>query len=171
MKLRIDMAGRADYLVYRWRYIGDTERKRLYDKAQEHIGIHYGELRIGDFFACLRCDFSVIGVRSTWNRATQAQYIWAMGFAEYMESLSKYLQGLTPPQTPEQIAAQGVCRKVDFEESVLVFCRSYFGLPSFRAVEDITVNEYIIAKKDRYNAAVYERKLNELYKLKQKQKK
>lgn len=166
--MRIKLKESAENIIYQWQYIGTEQRKQLYERAQDFLRLHYGELNIGDFFDCLRCDFSVIGVCSTWNNATQAQYIWAMGFADYMDDFGKMLQRLTPPATAEQKQAQGVCMRVGFEESVLVFCREYFGLKSFKEVETLTLNEYLIAKKDAYNKAVFERKLNEIYKLKSK---
>lgn len=171
MKLRINLRGDAAYLLPRWRYISDKEKSGLYERAQDALHLHYGELRIGDFFDCIRCDFSVIGVCSTWNNATQAQYIWAMGFADYMENLSKMLERMTLRGTAEQQQAQMVCLRVGFEESVLVFLQDFFGLHSFKEAEDITVNEYLIAKKSAYNKAAFERKLNDIYKLKQKTKK
>lgn len=171
MKLRINLRGDAAYLLPRWRYISDKEKSGLYERAQDALHLHYGELRIGDFFDCIRCDFSVIGVCSTWNNATQAQYIWAMGFADYMENFSKMLERMTLRGTAEQQQAQMVCLRVGFEESVLVFLQDFFGLHSFKEAEDITVNEYLIAKKSAYNKAAFERKLNDIYKLKQKTKK
>lgn len=171
MKLRINLRGDAAYLLPRWRYISDKEKSGLYERAQDALHLHYGELRIGDFFDCIRCDFSVIGVCSTWNNATQAQYIWAMGFADYMENFSEMLERMTLRGTAEQQQAQMVCLRVGFEESVLVFLQDFFGLHSFKEAEDITVNEYLIAKKSAYNKAAFERKLNDIYKLKQKTKK
>lgn len=171
MKLRINLRGDAAYLLPRWRYISDKEKSGLYERAQDALHLHYGELRIGDFFDCIRCDFSVIGVCSTWNNVTQAQYIWAMGFADYMENFSKMLERMTLRGTAEQQQAQMVCLRVGFEESVLVFLQDFFGLHSFKEAEDITVNEYLIAKKSAYNKAAFERKLNDIYKLKQKTKK
>ena len=171
MKLRINLRGDAAYLLPRWRYISDKEKSGLYERAQDALHLHYGELRIGDFFDCIRCDFSVIGVCSTWNNATQAQYIWAMGFADYMENFSKMFERMTLRGTAEQQQAQMVCLRVGFEESVLVFLQDFFGLHSFKEAEDITVNEYLIAKKSAYNKAAFERKLNDIYKLKQKTKK
>ncbi len=172
MKLRINLQGDAAYLLPKWRYIADNECGALYERAQDFLQLHYGELRIADFFGCMRCDFSVIGVdSSTWNNATQAQYIWAMGFADYLDGFGKILERLTPSASPEQRQAQGVCLSVSFEESVLVFIRDYFGLRSFKAAEELTINEYLIAKKDTYNKVTFERKLNDIYKLKQKAKK
>jgi len=94
-----------------------------------------------------------------------------MGFADYMENFSKMFERMTLRGTAEQQQAQMVCLRVGFEESVLVFLQDFFGLHSFKEAEDITVNEYLIAKKSAYNKAAFERKLNDIYKLKQKTKK
>ena len=164
--MRINLRGDAAYLLPRWRYISDKEKSGLYERAQDALHLHYGELRIGDFFDCIRCDFSVIGVCSTWNNATQAQYIWAMGFADYMENFSKMLERMTLRGTAEQQQAQMVCLRVGFEESVLVFLQDFFGLHSFKEAEDITrrplnanLTIYINLNKKRKNEhfATYQR--------------
>lgn len=168
MRFKINFNKKAATLIHRWEYIDERQRRELYERAQEHIGKHYGELTIGEFFGCLRGDFSAIGAGERWQDVTQGQYIWAMGFASFLDDLTGTLARLTPPMTPEQKAAQAACLRVGFEESVLVFVQQYFGLHSLREAEELTLNEYMIAKKDRYNAAVFEKKLSEILKSKNK---
>lgn len=168
MRLLIDWDAPAETLMFQWKRVRKKERERLYKVAQGHIGLCYGALRVGDFFACLRNDFSVIGVCSTWNDCTVYQYIWAMGFVEYGKAFAKLLGRLVPPMTPDERAAQSACVQVSMEEGILVFLRGYFGLPSFSAAEDLTVNELVMAKRDTYNRAVYETKLRKIAEMRNK---
>lgn len=162
MRLSIDMHGSAEMLAYRWRLVSKKDRKKLYDAAQEVLG-YYGELHLGDFLACSHGDFSCIGVEGEeWYRATNAQYLWAMGFPDYVKTLCNTMQSLTVPMTPEQQQAQSACLRVSMDESLLVFVRAYFGLDSFREAETITMNEVVIAKRDAYNRGIYEFKLQQI---------
>lgn len=78
-------------------------------------------------------------------------------FGKWVAGLIDDLANLTPPVTPDaQRRTQGTLPS-SFDESVYVFCRNYFALPSFSAVEDLTVGEYVMAKKDAYNIAVVDR--------------
>ena len=80
-----------------------------------------------------------------------------VAFGKWVAGLIDDLARLTPPATQdEQRRTQGVL-PASFDESVYVFCRNYFALPSFSAVEDLTVGEYVMAKKDAYNIAVVDR--------------
>lgn len=80
-----------------------------------------------------------------------------VAFGKWVTGLIDDLARLTPPATQdEQRRTQGVLPS-SFDESVYVFCRNYFALPSFSAVEDLTVGEYVMAKKDAYNIAVVDR--------------
>lgn len=162
MRLAIDMHDSAEMLAYRWRLVSKKDRKKLYDAAQEVLG-YYGELRLGAFLACSHGDFSCIGVEGEeWYKATNAQYLWAMGFKDYVKSLCKTMQSLAVPMTPEQQQAQSACLRVSLDESLLVFVRSYFDLGSFREAEAITMNEVVIAKRDAYNRGIYECKLQQI---------
>lgn len=171
MRFKIKWDSPAALLMYRWEYIKEEKRKVLTEKAQQHLGKHYGELRAGEFFACMRGDFSVVvDTTTSWAKVTQAQYIWCMGFAEYLTQFGDMLARLVPPMTAEQKAAAQSCLRVSFEESVLVFCQQFFGLHNLREAEYITINEYLIAKRDRYNAAIFEKKLGDIQRLKAKAK-
>lgn len=78
-------------------------------------------------------------------------------FAVWLNEFIAAAEGLTLKPTAKQIAAASGCRKVTFEESVYFFMREYFGLASFDAVRDLTVSDYLLAKKDAYNKQVIER--------------
>lgn len=168
MKLRIDMQDSAEMLAYRWRIVPKGEKERLFSAAQDHLHLHYGELLIGDFLLCMSGDFGCIDVASgdDWCMATNAQYLWAMGFSPFAKSFAKMMGRLTVPPTPDEQRAQQYCVKMTLAESVLVFAREYYGLPSLHDAERLTVNELVIAKKDAYNKAITQRKLAELMRVK-----
>ena len=82
-----------------------------------------------------------------------------LAFSVWLDEFISAAEGLTLKPTPKQIAASSGCRPVTFEESVYFFMREYFGLSSFDAVRDLTVSDYLLAKKDTYNKQVVERAL------------
>lgn len=91
------------------------------------------------------------------------------GLREFVEGYIKTLAALQPQQTPmEQRAANG-CVKVSFGESLLVFIRDYFGLPSFAAAEAVTLDEVLVAKRDAYNRCTFERNIARIQTQKAKQ--
>lgn len=165
MKLQINMQENCVALSLKWAVVPEDKRAMLYDKAQDYLRLHYGELRIGDFFDCMNAEYGVImHGKKDWNKCNNAQFLWAMGFAEYLRAFSKMIQRLQVPMSAEEKAAQGACLAVSFEESVLVFVQQYFGLPSFKACQEVTINEYLIAKKQMYNRAIVQQKVDEQYK-------
>ena len=69
------------------------------------------------------------------------------------------LKRLTLPATPESIRVSQGCLDYAFDESVYVFCRSYFNLHTFADVDKLKVADLILAKRDAYNQAVVERNM------------
>ena len=80
-------------------------------------------------------------------------------FARFVDDLIGKLKALTLPPTPDGVTASQGCLDYAFDESVYVFCRSYFGLHGFEAVESLKVADLIMAKKDAYNQAVVDRNM------------
>lgn len=80
-------------------------------------------------------------------------------FGKFVDDLIEKLNSLRLPQTPDDIRASQGCLEYAFDESVYVFCRSYFNLPGFEAVDRLKVADLIMAKKDSYNQAVVERNM------------
>lgn len=81
-------------------------------------------------------------------------------FSVWLNEFVAVVNGLTLKPTAKQIAQSSGCKQLTFEESVYYFVRSYFGLPNFNAVRDLTVGDYIMAKKDDYNKAVVDRNIS-----------
>lgn len=78
-------------------------------------------------------------------------------FRRFVESLVATLKEATLPAAPSDIAARRGTLEMGFDESVYTFCRAYFGLPSFACVDDLTVADYVLAKRDDFNRATVDR--------------
>lgn len=85
-------------------------------------------------------------------------------FREWVDELSATLLRLTVPPTAESIRLNAGTLPCEFTESVYLFCRSYFGLPSFEAADTLKVSEFVMAKKDDYNHAVVDRNVSAMMK-------
>ena len=81
-------------------------------------------------------------------------------FCEWLKEFVALVDSLTLKPTPKQMMQTSGCKSLTFEESVYYFVRSYFGLPNFNAVRDLTVGDYIMAKKDDFNKEVVDRNIS-----------
>lgn len=81
-------------------------------------------------------------------------------FCEWLKEFISVVNGLTLKPTAKQIAQSSGCKSLTFEESVYYFVRSYFNLPNFDSVRELTVGDYIMAKKDDFNKAVIDRNIS-----------
>lgn len=150
----------------------DEESK---NRLQEYADSVYGspwELALKDFFALSSGDLSHIGMdKKDELKATVCQYVWMKEFREVVEQVTAILKRLQVPQTPEAQRASKNCLKMDFKEGALVFVRKYFGLHSFAQAENVTLADFIVAKKDEFNGAIFQYSMNEIQKQKLKMKK
>lgn len=146
-----DMLGVIDVLT-------NESRQRLADASVRSLRPFY-ELTLGEFFACIRGDFSVIGIRSSedWAQLSVAQGFWVEKFRDFINEFIKVCEALKAPQTPEDAVLTAGVKPSTFEEAALLFARSYFGLPSFTAAADTTLGDYVIARKDDYNKTIIAR--------------
>ena len=78
-------------------------------------------------------------------------------FRLFIDELCAALRGLTLPPTADSVRLSSGTRTMSFNESLYLFTRSYFGLPSFEAADRIRVSEYLLARKDEYNRQVVDR--------------
>lgn len=80
-------------------------------------------------------------------------------FKAFVDELADTIKRLTLPPTPESIKLSAGTLQSEFAESVYVFCRQYFGLPSFEAADTLKLSEFVMAKKDDYNRSVVDRNI------------
>ena len=85
-------------------------------------------------------------------------------FREWVDELAATLRRLTVPPTAESIRLNAGTLPCEFTESIYLFCRSYFNLPSFEAADTLKVSEFVMAKKDDYNHAVVDRNVSAMMK-------
>ena len=80
-------------------------------------------------------------------------------FRQWLNEFIAAVEALTLRPTAKQMAQSSGCKPLTFEESVYFFTRSYFGLKDFDSVRELTVADYIMAKKDDYNHNIVERNI------------
>ena len=75
----------------------------------------------------------------------------------FLQEFARACEELTLPATEEQRSATQGTKAMTPLESMLVFTRDYFGLPSFFEAGKRTIGEYLTAKKASYNEALIQR--------------
>lgn len=136
-------------------FVTDESHKELMAQATK-IRDPY-TLTLSEFFACCEGDFGCV-VKDTKNPTT-GEVLWLEMFQSFVDDFSKILERLVIQQTPEQKQASANCLPVEWQEGMLVFVRSYFGLKSFGEAESVTIGDYLLAKKDDYNTNVFQRNM------------
>ena len=116
-------------------------------------------LTINEFFGVVNGDYSVLGDMSD---PTVLQVYWLKRFAEYVETFADICKRTRVEPTAEQQQAAKGCVQIEPAEGMLIFVRSYFGLHSFREAGEITMNEYVMARKDTYNNALIRRNMEKI---------
>lgn len=140
----------------RVKYFDDESIKYLKSAAEaEYVRMY--DLTFAQFLmACEGYTADIIGDATD---KTVLQAFWLMRFEDFKKEFEKTLKNTNvPPKKEEELAAKDLPPQT-FAESILIFTRHYFGLHSFREAEQITIGEIIIARKDAYNTAMYNRRL------------
>lgn len=122
----------------------------------------YWEMTIGRLIKLDSGDYSSIGYNGS---ETIAQHYWLEGLREFGKDLAKIARGLQIPKSllrKYEMQARTACINTSAAEGMLIFTQKYFGLHSFREAENITVSEYIIARRADYNSTVMQRKAEQL---------
>lgn len=147
-------------------YFKEDTREELKRAAQVRYGDPAG-MTVGEFIAISHGDFSLIDLFDKNDPdMTALQYFWLESFKDMAEQMKKALDVLKPPQPDGAAQFSQACRPMNMEESMLLFCREYFQLHSFNEARDIYLSDFLLAKKDRYNVAVFEKSRSDHYKLK-----
>lgn len=137
-------------------FFSEDTRKAMTEAAEAQFGDYYA-LTLDALFELLNGDFSAM--LGNTDDPTALQVAWAKGFAEFAKTLTDTLDGMTIKPDAVEVRAQAGTLKMSFQEGVLVFCRDYFGLPSFAACGTLTVGDFLLAKKAAYNIAVAQRNM------------
>lgn len=158
----------SDEFVKLFEYLDEDSKAKLIASAQEVL-VNYWDLRLGQFFDVQKERLDCIGVEGL-NVQTVAQFIWVQGFPQFVDTLCNTLKRLEVKQSVEERKASASLMKMSFEEAALIFLQRYFGLPSFLAAREITLGEYVMAKKAEYNRGTFERAMAEIQRKKIKKK-
>lgn len=134
----------------------DEETKQNIIKSSQKIYGEYYDMTLDRLLSLLEPDCEEYE-RLNDPLITVFEVYWFLGFKEFFDSFLKLLQNFSIKESPDELAASRNCYPVEFSESVLIFTRSYFNSPSFKEAAKITIGEFLMAKKDAYNKAVFER--------------
>lgn len=138
-------------------YLSEESKEALKKAALDAYG-QYTDLTIERFSHLTSLDRDEVAKEYD----TVFKVYWLIGFKDFVEEFSKTLTNLTLKPTPMEASASSVCYPSTMIESMLVFSRSYFGLKSFAEAGQVTLGDYLIARKDDYNSKAFERRINEL---------
>lgn len=114
------------------------------------------DMTIGGLLDAMKDDFDAL---QECNGETVFDVYRVAAFRQWLNEFIAVVDALTLKPTAKQMAQSSGCKPLTFEESVYFFVRSYFGLKDFDSVRDLTVADYIMAKKDDYNHNVVERNI------------
>lgn len=147
--------------------ITPESRKALIAGAQAQYG-YYGQLTIDQFWSVVNGDKSLLGDMS---EPLVLQVYWLYGFEEYCKGFTEALEKLVVPENPNDKDKYNMgCVNMSAQETMLIFTREYFGLPSFFAAGKRTIGEYLTARKDKFNQAMMQHNFAESQKAKFKKK-
>lgn len=140
-----------------WSAVTENSRKELRSAVDKICPMW--EISLGDFFACCCGDFSFILDK---KKPLLWQVIWVEAFPDFVTTFADVCKRLTlEPSTEQKQAAQG-CLPMEWQEGILIFARSYFGLPSFSEAENLKLCDFVLAKKDDYNTALAARNMQKI---------
>lgn len=152
-------------------YIKSEARERLKNAAHERYCDPAG-ITVGELIELMHGRFDIIDLYDRNDPdMTALQYFWLESFRDMSEKLKRTLDVLKPPQPDGSARFSQACRPMTMEESMLIFCREYFQLHSFDEARGIYLSDFLLAKKDRYNQAAYEKARLDYQKLQNQSKK
>lgn len=131
-------------------YIDESQRQAIKDAAVRSLFKDAGfyAMTIGAMLDAMHGIYD--GIRQD-DGNTVFDIMRIEAFTDWLDEFLAVVERLTPKPTPRQAKNAVGTLPMTFDESVYVFCRSYFGLKSFDEVNALTVGDYVLAKKDDYN--------------------
>lgn len=142
------------------RYLQKGEVERLKAVAPQAVFGRDGylSLTIADFNQiAMHGDLTgVLGNRSELE-LTVFEWYAISGLKEFFEQFAKDLEKFIVKADAKEERAAAACYKTGVVEGMLIFAREYFELHSFAEAERVTLADLLLAKKDTYNRAMFER--------------
>lgn len=83
-------------------------------------------------------------------------------FESGSEQLTKIIEATTVEQTKEEKSASEGLINLSPEESILDFLRDYFNLHNYEEAQNLTLYEFVIARKNYFNRITFEKNLQQI---------
>lgn len=146
----------ADFAQYESVLTEDAE-KQITQAAEEYYKPCH-MLTLDEFWGLVSGNFELLGIKDEAS-TTVFQFYWIKRFKAFVDEFAKASEKLAIKDENANAIAQG-CVNMQPQEHMLIFARDYFGLTSFAQAGHVTIGEYMLARKDRYNSYIM-RKNNE----------
>lgn len=148
----------------------DDDKKRLKDAAIKFFyPDSFWSIKIRTFIAGISGQLmELFEGREESDPFTAFEYFLLEAFTDFVSEFSRVIENYSIRPTAEESQASEGLPETTLQESMLVFCRSYFSLKSFDEASDLLLSDYLIAKKDDYTRKMYERNYNKIIEKKYK---
>ena len=83
-------------------------------------------------------------------------------FESGSEQLTKIIEATTVEQTKDEKNASAGLLNLSPEESILDFLRDYFNLHNYEEAQNLTLYEFVIARKNYFNRITFEKNLQQI---------
>lgn len=121
------------------------------------FGHGFWELSLDEFcdMAEGRCDqFAAKAIKN--GMLTMFGWLVLQDFKQKAAEFGQSVERLSPPATSaERLAAESI--RTTLFESMVYFAREFFGMHSFREASEVTLNEWMMARKAQYVRVMTER--------------
>lgn len=165
MKLKIDKHTKAQIVQSLGGVLSAESEKQIEAEACKCYvpAADWWQITVGQFIDLSKGDLSAIGVKAEDYESLYALYA-LKSFAKFATTLGDALERMSVPQTEQDKAVMRTLPKQTLEEAMLIFVRGYFGLPSFESATGVKMIDFLIAKKDAYTKAMFEKGRADEYK-------
>ena len=160
MKVRIDKNTKYTDIAHYISLMTEEDINFLLKK----INFDFGTLKISYFCELLEKQDNIIDavkMKAFENNNAFDFITWIYGFPLFIEFLSNELKKFEAPVPEEVKIASGTLPKTSITESIMIFLQDFFKRASFAEVEDLTVNDYFLAKKAAGLREIFEYNLNQ----------
>lgn len=167
MKLKIDKNTKYSDIAHYIPLMKDEDINFILKK----INFDFGTLKISYFCDILEKQENMIDavkLKAFENNNAFDFFTWIYGFPRFIEFFGNELQKFEAPATEAAKIASGTLPKISITESIMIFLQDFFKRTSFAEVEDLTVNDYFLAKKAAGLREIFEYNLNQYYNRKTK---
>lgn len=162
MKLKIDKNTKYTDIAHYISLMNEEDINFLLKK----INFDFGTLKISYFCELLEKQDNMIDAikLKAFERNNAFDFVtWIYGFPLFIEFFSNELKKFEAPISEAAKIASGTLPKTSITESIMIFLQDFFKRTSFAEVEDLTVNDYFLAKKAAGLREIFEHNLNQYH--------